>query len=103
MIEPISESTVSFTVNRLKPVDRQLLRLIQRRGPVTYHKLKAELGDRAGDALACCRSRELVMPVRKSEHYYMYDLTDLGLAVLRSLRACEGASEAATATGERGV
>jgi len=87
----------------MEPLDLQLLRVIQKFGPTNHHRLTRELGERAAESLARCRARELVIPVRKSKAYYVYDITDLALAVLRLSSVSEGDTEPTPAAGKRGV
>ena len=82
----MTEDTVEGTIKRLEPIDSQLLRLIKKNGPINHHRLKDELGEPGLKAMARCKARGLTVPVRKSEAYYNYDITDFGLEVLK---ACE--------------
>lgn len=84
--DQMSEDTVGGLMKRIEPVDYQLLRLIKDVGPIHHHKLKDEFGDLGKKALVRCKARGLVVPRRKSKAYYVYDITDLALDLLK---ACE--------------
>lgn len=76
---------VSTIVKRIKPMDMNLLRMIDQKGP-TYNKaIIAELGPEGKQALVRLKARGLIVPRRESEHYYKYDMTDLGVSVLEVL------------------
>lgn len=85
MEDSMAEDTIEGLKKKVEQVDLQLLRLIKQRGPIHYHKLKDELGQFGKKALIRCKARQLVTPVRRSETYYVYDLTSLGFDLLRSL------------------
>jgi len=80
------ETTLDSIMKRLQPLDLQLIHLIKTYGPINHHKLKSELGNPGLKALARCKGRGIIVPRRKSKAYYVYDVTDFGLEVLK---ACE--------------
>jgi len=84
MQDQMSEDTIGNLIKRIEPVDYQLLRLIKDIGPIHHHKLKDEFGDIGKKALVRCKARGLIVPRRKSSAYYVYDITDLALDLLKS-------------------
>jgi hypothetical protein len=86
MQDQMSEDTVGDLMKKIEPVDVQLLRLIKQLGPIHHHKLSDEFGENGKKALVRCKARGLIVPKRKSKAYYVYDITDLALNLLK---ACE--------------
>lgn len=82
--DSMTEDTVEAVIRRLDPIDYQLIRLIQSSGPINHHRLKSELGEKGLKSMARCKARGLVVPVRKSQAYYSYDITDFALEVLKA-------------------
>lgn len=80
VIDSMAEDNVEYALKRMKPLDITLLELIIDKGPITYHKAM-KVGRAGKDTLARCKSRGLIVPIRKGESYYLYDITDLGLEV----------------------
>ena len=70
---------------RIDAVDIHLLSFILQVGPVYDIKLEKELGKKYRRAMTRCKARSLITPIRKSDNYYHYDITDLGLEVLKAL------------------
>jgi len=58
--------------------------LITARGPIHHRALKEELGKQGLEAMSRCKARGLVVPRRKGKAYYVYDVTDFGLEVLKA-------------------
>jgi hypothetical protein len=85
-IKDVMATTETETVvKRMQPMDIQLLRLIQERGPIYAKALQDELGDEGKKSLVRMKARGLVVPRRESEHYYRYDMTDLAISVLNEI------------------
>jgi len=98
MQDQMSEDTVSGIIKRMEPIDYNLLQFIKTVGPIHHHKLKDEFGDKGKQALVRCKARGLIVPRRKSRAYYVYDLTDVALDVLKT---CESSkSSIPTITNE---
>ncbi len=76
---------VEAIVKRIKPTDTNLLRLIDQKGPTYSKAIVEELGREGKEAIVRLKARGLIVPRRESEHYYRYDMTDLGLSVLEVL------------------
>jgi len=76
---------VETIVKRVKPIDVNLLRLIDEKGPTYSKAILEELGAESRDALVRLKARGLIVPRRESAHYYKYDMTDLGVSVLEAL------------------
>lgn len=82
VIDSMAEDNVEYAAKRMTTSDYLLLKLIMDVGPVNYHRVMNELGNEKGkNVLARCKARGLIVPNRKSETYYVYDITDLGLEV----------------------
>jgi len=86
MQDQMSDDTVSGICKRMELVDYNLLELIKSVGPIHHHKLKDEFGEEGKKALVRCKARGLIVPRRKSKAYYVYDLTDVALDVLKALK-----------------
>jgi len=86
MQDVMADDSLERNMKRIEPIDYQLLRLIKQLGPIHHHKLTTEFGVEGRQAMTRCKSRGLVTPVRVSEGYYKYDLTNLGLELVK---ACE--------------
>jgi len=76
---------VETIVKRVKPIDENLLRLIDEKGPTYSKAILEELGAESRKALVRLKARGLIVPRRESAHYYKYDMTDLGVSVLEAL------------------
>ena len=98
MQDQMSEDTVSGILKRMQPIDYSLLNFIKNVGPINHHQLKAELGDIGKKALTRCKARGLIVPRRKSKAYYVYDLTDVALDVLKECKASESSIHTITNT-----
>ena len=57
--------------------------LIQSRVVLRVRDVKKELGEAARLAVTRCKARGLIIPVRVGPNYYKYDVTDLGLELLK--------------------
>jgi ABC-type lipoprotein export system ATPase subunit/GNAT superfamily N-acetyltransferase len=64
-----------------KPIDFELLKLIDQRGPVCYDRID-DVGKEGRLALVRLKARGLVIPIQVQGNYYKYDLTALGRNVL---------------------
>jgi len=84
MTDSMVETTLDGIMKRLQPLDLQLIQLIKTCGPINHHKLKSELGEPGLKAMARCKGRGIIVPRRKGKAYYVYDITDFGLEVLRA-------------------
>jgi hypothetical protein len=84
--DAIAESRTDQLLKRMLDSDVKLLETIQARGPTYYEKIAEEVGADAKEALIRCKSRSLIVPVRKDSGYYKYDLTDLGYEILDALK-----------------
>jgi len=76
---------VETILKRVKPIDMNLLRLIDEKGPTYSKAILEELGAESREALVRLKARGLIVPRRESAHYYKYDMTDLGVSVLEAL------------------
>jgi len=83
MQDQMSEDTVAGVIKRMQPIDYNLLKLIKNVGPIHHRKLKDEFGEKGKKALVRCKARGLIVPRRKGKAYYVYDLTDVALDVLK--------------------
>jgi len=83
------EDSVPKILARIDKVDIHLLSFIRQVGPVYDKKVKQELGANYRQAMVRCKARSLVTPIRGKGHYYHYDITDLGLEVLKALGESE--------------
>lgn len=82
--EQMVEDSVDRIIARIDEIDVHLLEYIKTHGVAYDKKLKAELGDQYKQVMVRCKSRSLVTPIRQSGTYYRYDITDLGLEVLKA-------------------
>lgn len=87
--EQMVEDSLSQILKRIEPIDIDLLNLIKQLGPVYDRKIKEQLGSRYRQAMIRCKNRSLVTPIRRKGHYYHYDITDLGLEVLKAVNESE--------------
>lgn len=83
------EDAIPKILDRIEPIDIHLLSFIKQMGPVYDKKLKEELGAKYRHAMIRCKARSLVTPIRRRGHYYHYDITDLGLEVLKAISRSE--------------
>ena len=88
--DAMATTEVEYILKRMHPFDVQIMDLIQTRGPSYKYKIKEELGDDVHKALIRLKARNLVIPLKKSEGHYAYDLTDLGLEVRKAFREASG-------------
>lgn len=84
--DAIVETQTPMMLKRLQPLDVELMELIESKGQVSYDHLYENCGNKYHDALIRCKSRSLVVPVRKQTKYW-YDLTDFGFEILQAWRA----------------
>lgn len=83
--DSIAEDSVGYILKRISPIERKLLERIREHGPISHQQLSNEMGKLGQAALAHCKARGLIVPSRKGVRYYVYDLTDLSLDVLKAL------------------
>jgi hypothetical protein len=69
-----------WTVKMCKPVDFQILSIIDQHGPICYDVLD-QFGDEGKSALLRLKARCLLVPINKGNGYYKYDMTPLGKSV----------------------
>lgn len=81
----IQETQMPLLLKRLQPLDVELMELIESRGQVNYAYLYEDCNNKYHDAIIRCKSRSLVVPIRKQTSYW-YDLTDLGFQLLQAWR-----------------
>jgi hypothetical protein len=74
-------SQLDFALRMSKPIDIDILKLIDTHGPVDHDSLKP-LGQDWKQAVVRLKARSLVVPVQMSKNYYRYDLSPLGKSVL---------------------
>lgn len=81
----MATTEVETIMKRIKPIDVNVLRLIDEKGPTYSKAVLSELGEEGRQAIVRLKARGLIVPRRESLHYYKYDMTDLGLSVLEAL------------------
>lgn len=87
--DSISSSQVSKVVKLIKPVDVDMLELIDTRGAIHHHSID-EYGQQGKLSIIRLKSRGLIVPIRQSDKiYYKYDLTALGKDVLTKIENSE--------------
>ena len=76
---------IDIALKMCKKIDLGIMRLIDERGPV-HHRQEPLLQFSKKDKLSIVRlkARGLVIPVHQGKGYYKYDLTPLGVAVLKA-------------------
>ena len=84
MQDAMAEDTIDRLMKRVQPIDYDLLFLIRQGGLASYMKVKRKLGVEGTQAIIRCKARGLVTPVRRDETNYYYDVTDLGLELLKA-------------------
>jgi len=83
--EQMVEDSLSQILRRIEETDINILNFIKQNGPSYDKKLKEEFGKKYRQAMIRCKNRSLITPIRKSQWYYHYDITDLGLEVLKAI------------------
>lgn len=79
------DDTLDTTLKRMSPMDHKLLRAIVENGPLSGHMLKKLLGTQGQQASIRCKARGLVLSRRaRGKAYYVHDITDFGLEVLKA-------------------
>jgi len=84
MQDAMTEDTMDRLMKRVQPFDFELLRKIKQDGLLSWMKVKRGLGDVGLKALTRCKSRGLITQIHKRGTYYLYDLTGLGLDLLKA-------------------
>lgn len=79
------DSQLESTLKRLQSDDVELIKLLRERGPLSYDFLRETCREKYNNAVVRCKARSLVIAKREVGHHYTYDLTDLGLEVLKAL------------------
>jgi chromosome segregation and condensation protein ScpB len=75
---------LEYVLKRIQDNDLKLLQIIVDQGPVWHGKIKRLFGeDNAKLMLLRLRGRGLVSPIRHPNGYYRYDISKLGIEVLR--------------------
>lgn len=83
--DEMAETHIPYILKRIQPSDINLLETIQQKGMIQRKSLERWLGEQGKEALVRCKARNLVVPVRKKTTYW-YDITNLGLDVLETLK-----------------
>jgi len=86
--DAMAESQTETILKRLQPVDVELMQIITKRGQLSYDYLHDALPEKYREALVRCKARNLLIPVRHGKKYW-YDLTDLGLEILKQSQKVE--------------
>ncbi len=82
--DKIIENDLDRTIDRMVPVDYTVLQMIVQKGPIGETDVrKAEKPDEFKETLKRCRARNLLVPVRCAGSHYKYDITNLGLEILK--------------------
>lgn len=82
--DSLVETHMPTLMKRTGPLDFDLLALIKARGDMKKRDLVNTLGPDTRNAIIRCKSRGLLVPVRKGPNYYRYDLTSLALELLKT-------------------
>ena len=82
--DQMSEDTMGGLMKRIQPIDLDLLRMIRKLGAIQHKKVTGSFGELGKISLTRCKARGLIVPQRKSSAYYVYDITDLGLELLKT-------------------
>jgi hypothetical protein len=83
--DALSLDTVAQMLKILVPADILLLRTIQKKGPLSYEGAKAILGEDYKDTITKCKARSLVIPNSVGTHHYIFDISSIGLDILKEL------------------
>jgi hypothetical protein len=82
--DKILENDLHRTIDRMVPIDYSVLQMITQKGPIGETDVKkADKPDEFKEALKRCRARNLLVPVRCASSHYKYDITNLGLEILK--------------------
>jgi len=96
--DAMAESSIEGLLKKVQPIDIQLLCLTEDLGPQHITKLKEKFGEAIRDSITRCKARSLITPLRKGPHYYVYDITNLGLDLLKQVETKEQAEQVAPKT-----
>lgn len=86
--DAITESQASLVYKRCKPIDLEILELLEERGPIPYDQIRSR-GKTGRMALVRLKARGLVVPLHIKAKQYRYDMTKLGIDVLKLSREPE--------------
>jgi len=82
--DKIIENDLNRTIDRMIPIDYTILQMIMQKGPIGDTEVrKSEQPDEFKETLKRCRARNLVVPVRCAGSHYKYDITNLGMEILK--------------------
>jgi hypothetical protein len=84
--ETIAVEQVEQIIKRIQSIDINLLKVLLERGPSSYEVLQKEMGQDYRNAVMRMKARGIIIPKRIDNHYYKYDITDLGLDVVKALQ-----------------
>jgi len=79
----MTDTHLPILLKKIEPIDLTILKSIKELGPIHHTKIKEEYGDLGRQSIIRLKSRQLMMPVRYGFKYYKYDITPLGLELLR--------------------
>jgi len=82
----IAETEVDTVLKRLQTSDVTFMKRILERGPISEYLLRKDMGSEGRLIVTRLKARNLVIPVEVSKDNYSYDLTDLGLEVLKTVK-----------------
>lgn len=85
----MANTEVETLIKRIQPTDSNLLKLIEERGPIYTEAALKELGSEGKDSIVRLKARGLIVPRQAGFKYYKYDVTDLGLSVLKEIKRLE--------------
>jgi hypothetical protein len=80
--DALSFDLLENTLKMVKPADIELLKLIDKQGPIKYDVAKEQLGDEYKLTFTRCKARNLVIPTCMGGTYYKIDISSLGKDVL---------------------
>ena len=83
--DSMAETQTEAILKRLQLSDINLIKSIEEQGQISYMGFLRDAPKEYKDALIRCKARNLVIPIRKGSVYW-YDLTDLGLEVLKQIK-----------------
>jgi hypothetical protein len=84
--DSLVETHIDTLMKRVQPIDLNLLELVYTKGMIHSRDIDKEMGEDGRMALIRCKSRGLLVPVRVQEHWYKYDITPLGIDLIKKMK-----------------
>jgi hypothetical protein len=92
--DAMATDTLDHLLKILKPTDIELIKLIDKMGPIKYDTAKEKLGEEYKATLTRCKARSIIIPTNLGNNNYKLDLSSIGRDIIEHLSENNGETPA---------